>query len=898
MRLVRRSIAPALLVILSMATLMAGSAPADATRALEDAALAAADRDPLEPWRDTLEPRRDVPEDVYAMAGGCYVLRTADGYVRAGADGSRADADLAGATAFHFEPFDLAKYLLRADAGFLGAANPPIPYIETGARLAEDLVEGLAVEATDALVEYIDAVVADNGGPALGLDADAVADPLTDGLVQGAAALDDVLAPVRYAARGDAVMAVDAPSAATEWVLRDGEGEGFTFNLAADDLAEDDQGPLDPEVVAAIGVADGTLALVEDPAEAVALTPELAPADACPVWEEVEVNVTGDPLVADSPVEAAEGYLDAHLHMMAFEFIGGRARCGRPWHPYGVAYALVDCPDHEPGGQGAILEHVLSGTDPVTGHDTVGWPTFGYWPNHHSLTHEQVYYRWMERAWRAGLRMFTNLMVDNGALCDLYPLKQNSCNEMDGVRLQILRLHELERYIDAQNGGPGEGWFRIVTDPFEAREVINSGRLAVVMGIEVSVLFDCGEYLGVPRCDAADLEAQLQTFYDAGIRQMELVNKFDNALSGVTGDGGTTGLITNAGNRWETGHFLQMETCTDPESTGHDHTQMNVVDGYEGYGVPPEIAGRDALAGGILATVGATGAVPVYPEGPHCNNAGLSELGHELLDEMVDYGMIFDPDHMSALARHEALDHLGDLGYRGIVSSHGWADDTVYPRILEVGGVVTPYAGGAGGFVEAWRQHRDWANPEFFFGFGYGADTNGFGGQGGPVADAVSYPFTGLGGVQVDRQVSGEKTYDYAEHGTAHYGLYADWIEAIVTLAGEDGPALRTDMVNGVEAYLQTWERAVGIAPDSCATGTPVTAEARESIGAGDTAVDVLRALGQPAERTAEGFTFCAADGPVTIPLNAEGRVPGWTGPLGRICTLSPEECGAAPAAE
>ena len=32
-------------------------------------------------------------------------------------------------------------------------------------------------------------------------------------------------------------------------------------------------------------------------------------------------------------------------------------------------------------------------------------------------------------------------------------------------------MRELQDYIDAQNGGPGKGLFRIVTDPFEARRV-------------------------------------------------------------------------------------------------------------------------------------------------------------------------------------------------------------------------------------------------------------------------------------------------------------------------------------------------------------------------------------------------------------------------------------------
>ena len=58
------------------------------------------------------------------------------------------------------------------------------------------------------------------------------------------------------------------------------------------------------------------------------------------------------------------------MHMMAFEFLGGRVHCGRPWHPYGVAYALVDCPDHEPGGAGAVVENTLSYGNPVGTHDT------------------------------------------------------------------------------------------------------------------------------------------------------------------------------------------------------------------------------------------------------------------------------------------------------------------------------------------------------------------------------------------------------------------------------------------------------------------------------------------------------------------------------------------------
>jgi len=160
--------------------------------------------------------------------------------------------------------------------------------------------------------------------------------------------------------------------------------------------------------------------------------------------------------------------------------------------------------------------------------------------------------------------VFVNLFVENKVLCEIYPLKKNSCDEMDAVRLQSQRIRELENYIDAQNGGPGKGWFRIVTNPFQARKVINQGKLAVVLGIEVSEPFGCQVYNDQPLCDRAQIDRGLDEVYKLGVRDMELINKFDNALAGVAGDTGETGVVVNNGNRLETGKYWQMKTCTGP----------------------------------------------------------------------------------------------------------------------------------------------------------------------------------------------------------------------------------------------------------------------------------------------------------------------------------------------
>ena len=782
------------------------------------------------------EPRAESPEDRYAMAGGCYNVRAGSGaYVVRTEDGYAATAPSAqDAERFHFQATDLGKYLLfdsnesfvAASEGALGEAAYTATQSQPGA-----MAGGVAMEQTDAAADTI------------------------------------ARSPANTASgRGASVIADDQASRLADWEIA-GAGDGdFVLHLpeTGQDLATDESGTL------VLGEAGSGSPFAF----------ELA--DGCARFPEVEVNVQGPVLGGESSFQEVRGFFDAHLHMMAFEFLGGRARCGRPWHSFGVTHALVDCPDHEPGGHGAALEQLLTKENPGTPHSTDGWPTFEGWPRYNSLTHEQVYYRWLERAWRGGLRMFTNLLVDNNQLCKIYPFKRNSCNEMDGVRLQARRIHELERYIDAQNGGPGEGWFRIVTDPFEARRVINEGKLAVVLGIEVSVPLDCGEILGTPQCDLSDVESGLDEVYDLGVRQMELVNKFDNAFSGVAGDNGTTGVVVNQGNKGETGHYWQMDTCDEHAGHSHDKTQMNL---HDDGGMPDEFTGRDSLAGAILSLSGTTGVVPVYPEGPHCNVVGLSDLGRAMIKGMVQRGMIFDPDHMSAKAQTEALDYLQgsseiqDLpGEPGVISSHGWSNDDIYPRIYQLGGVVTPYAGGSTGFASEWRKHREWADPRYYFGFGYGADTNGFGSQGGPRgADAenpVTYPFTGFGGAIVDQQQSGTRTYDINTDGVAHYGLYPDWIEDLRRQAGD---AIVEDLARGPEAYLQMWERAIGIALDSCRPDVPdLTADSLDRLRKGMSPQEVLRTLGQPRSRTADAFEYCVEGDRVAETRFKDGTLQNW----------------------
>jgi len=169
------------------------------------------------------------------------------------------------------------------------------------------------------------------------------------------------------------------------------------------------------------------------------------------------------------------------------------------------------------------------------------------------------------------------------------------------------------------------------------------------------------------------------------------------------------------------------------------------------------------------------------------------------------------------------------------------------------------------------------ADPRFYFGYGYGADMNGFGGQGPPrgagVPNPVTYPFAGFGGVEIDRQRSGERVYDLNVDGVAHYGLYPDWIEDVRILGGD---AIITDMARGPESYLQMWERAIGIAPNACSSGG-IDRRDLLRLRLRRTTEQVLRAVGQPASRIDREYRYCMKRGSrmsgATVVFNDAGRI-------------------------
>jgi hypothetical protein len=587
------------------------------------------------------------------------------------------------------------------------------------------------------------------------------------------------------------------------------------------------------------------------------------PAAGCAVYPEAGVDATGRPFTGASAGSNVLGTVEGHAHVTAFELFGGDWHCGRPFSPFGAPYALpASCAPEETGTNGEVESFVDFGgaTRPSGMH---GWPTFVDWPSPTALAEEGDYYTGIERAWMAGLRVMVTNLVDNEALCSLMTQRTNPCNDMASVHIQSRDLYALQDYIDAQAGGPGKGFFRIVTNPFQARKVINEGKLAVIEGIEVSRIFGCGETNGVPQCNEQQVDAGLKQVRDLGVRTFFPIHEFNNAFGGTKMIAGDLGLLINAGNRQETGSFFTLQPCPADQQDAEQIT-------------PPGAGPLSSLFNGPVSSLAGGNPLPVYGSGPQCNTQGLTDLGSYLIKEMIKDHFIIQLDHMDSKSATAALAIAQAEHYSGVVSAHCCSSPQLFKGIYSTGGFISEPVSPAIGFVNIEKQDKAQSDPKYHFGFGYGSDMNGLAEQPGPTAPSISYPFKSyIGNVVFGQEVWGKRSFNLNTDGLANYGMYADWLHAVQEAGGS---AVMSDMFQGAESYLQMWERASGVPAMKCQVASErfsATGLGRK-LRLGDGTDRALYRAGQPLSRPGHAYRYCVGGtgraAAVSV-FNSRGRV-------------------------
>src|SRR5262245_3682692 len=521
----------------------------------------------------------------------------------------------------------------------------------------------------------------------------------------------------------------------------------------------------------------------------------------CSPFPEADVSATGRPFRGTDRRGNVRGFADLHLHITANQRAGGAVIYGEPFDRYGITEALGhDADVHGADGSEDVTGNLLRTGLPFGTHDTHGWPTFAGWPVNDTITHQQTYYVWLKRAWMAGERLVVAQTVEDQPICELEPVKVHSCDETEAIRQQIQTLRGLQGYVDAQAGGTGRGWFRLVFNPRQAREAIEKGRLAVVIGIESSNLFGCSERNDVPECTRKDVDRGIRNARRLGVRSVFPMHWTDNAFGGSALEGGDKGTFINLLEAFQTGHYFRTGPC--PESgQGEELRTLS----------PLELSVLASFfpAAAPLAQAG----MPTYPPGRQCNSNGLTPLGRYLIRRLIANHMLIEVDHMSEWAR-EAVLRIAKRRRYPLVSSHtgtgGAWTPTQLKLLYKLGGIAaaTPdTASGLAAKIESFKPDRAKGR---YFGVALGTDTGGFSSLPGPRVDAAQspllYPFRSFVGKTVfQRERSGNRTFDLNTDGVAHYGLIPDLLADMQQYGG--GPAMRS-LFRSAEAYLRTWELA------------------------------------------------------------------------------------------
>ena len=416
---------------------------------------------------------------------------------------------------------------------------------------------------------------------------------------------------------------------------------------------------------------------------------------------------------ADVRAQEVRGIADLHNHQMNQLGFGGRLIHGEALGPMEVA--LPSC-----GSKHGALGTVSPWLEGFHPHATSGYPDFTAWPRWDLKTHQQVHEDWLKRAHDGGLSLIVMLAGHNEHLCKLNALTGNLLTGIDPVLEKALQalipgwdvglvdhqgcggMSSVYKEIEAAKAMDAQrDWYQIVYTPQEAREAIERGKLAVVLGVEIPYLFGCGTGSA-----PAFMREISNLSIDAFVTEVEQrgLNFFDLDLTSIASQAKAaiddlTGELDSQCTEADVADGLQELHTAGVRHLFPIHNANNGFGGAALYNhvftLPsPEfdVPGlRDCSAEGYEFNDG------------KCNEGGLTPLGESFSRQLMERGMMIDIDHHSQLSKLDLLDIAESYDYP-LVSSHtgilelssgdrkheGNIGPSEVERIRKLGGTIAP----------------------------------------------------------------------------------------------------------------------------------------------------------------------------------------------------------------
>lgn len=397
------------------------------------------------------------------------------------------------------------------------------------------------------------------------------------------------------------------------------------------------------------------------------------------------------------------------------------------------------------------------------------------WPRWDTIAHQQAWEGWLRKAKDGGLSLVMVSLVSNGFLCNALPYQnlKRPCDEMTDIEVQL----QMARDFDARTD-----WVEIALSPAHARQIIASGKLAMVLSIETSKLFG-----------GKDWRTELDRFYSLGVRSLQPVHQLDNRFAGAAPHNAI----------FQAAEFL--ENC-------HIDTDCGVTTGSFTLGFDVDSACR--------------------------NVKGLTAEGKAMVQAMMSKGMLVDMAHMSERSVQDTYALAQANTYYPLMISHGHFREVMNPKVAEqekstpawvvrylrqTGGMFglrtahdevrtytkTAVANNCHGSTRSLAQAYEFGRQGLKVSMAFGADLNGFIQQTRPrfgPNGACSASFQAEADVQAYQQTlsgPGRLGTDFDENGLAHIGLLPDLLRDLKNLGVNT-----TGLENSSETFIRMWERA------------------------------------------------------------------------------------------
>ncbi len=316
------------------------------------------------------------------------------------------------------------------------------------------------------------------------------------------------------------------------------------------------------------------------------------------------------------------------------------------------------------------------------------------WPKWDTKAHPQYHWGNLLQARARGLKLMVVQTVENYVLCtkidqhigNRHPRRGAGypCDHGDSYNSIKRQIANLETFV-----GNHSDFLEIALSPADARRIIASGKMAIVIGVEADYAWGNERY-------PIDLSERLREYYELGVRTAYLAHKINTRLAGAALYEKTLWGIQSTANCFFLNIQCGLSTVpyamgNGPESPARNYYELTdaammdrvvlEVDGWNGF--------RDYPGGGMTTVTEYNYAG--FPVSVPKNSLGLTSEGRMIVHAMMDKGMLIEISHLSEAAVEDVYAISQDRMNYPLFASHGQARRILPHEPLSVDSSHTKY---------------------------------------------------------------------------------------------------------------------------------------------------------------------------------------------------------------